>query len=536
MKITQHLNSIFYCLVLVACFPVISAAEDIVDAGNFGDYYANYDGCHVGFPDNATCTIKKSDPESNPDTGYPGLSYLTVSRGFGYGIWSDKVVVGNASLATYRWTSEKVSSNYWMSMVRAYAMGGAWGSYIQTTYNQYRNNNMFWYPEHRDHDLRDNYHAMTPTVNLSQGSSGSERDELLKTFQTLAAFRSDTKELLKTQGLLIPALQMIMRRTRVASDEEYLTGKAHPSVFGNYANSEAMQQMANEMQADNIPPLVELEVLDDSYTGEVGKNIFNSYSTQRKLACPASISHVWKNHNYTNKVLVSAQNAFDANDLPITMHWKVLRGDPEHVRIIPQNNEKSIVEIEFDYHPETTIPDSTRLTNMVVVGAFAYNGHYYSAPAFVTSYTIPTENRIYDEEKGLLLEVSYNNDIHPLRISDDVDGAPPIWTKDVFHYDANSKLSGWTRYDEGETFDFTPEGQLIVAKDAGGRPLLVQDVSYYGTSQPVYETIKEVETLVSYKRLGTWQKTGEPFVYGDGGKDLENPSQPQNLELKTRSS
>jgi hypothetical protein len=50
---------------------------------------------------------------------------------------------------------------------------------------------------------------------------------------TLAAFRPEVKQRLVEHGLLMPTLQMIMRSTnkQLGKQEDYLTGKAHPTVF-----------------------------------------------------------------------------------------------------------------------------------------------------------------------------------------------------------------------------------------------------------------------------------------------------------------
>ena len=50
-------------------------------------------------------------------------------------------------------------------------------------------------------------------------------------------------------------------------------------------------------------------------------------------------------------------------------------------------------EIAIDYHPEATVGASELLTNLVVVGVFAHNGAYFSAPGFITSFTLASEAR-----------------------------------------------------------------------------------------------------------------------------------------------
>ena len=58
----------------------------------------------------------------------------------------------------------------------------------------------------------------------SQGSSGSEIDEVQNFFRVLAAFKPAVKEKLKRMGLLMPVVQMIFRRARAGDDASYLSG------------------------------------------------------------------------------------------------------------------------------------------------------------------------------------------------------------------------------------------------------------------------------------------------------------------------
>lgn len=481
-------------------FTRIATAQHIINAGHEGDYYHNADSLHTNL--------------ANPSTDHPGLTIMTPTRGAVTSVYTDKVVVGNASLAYHHPWVGKVAlvtiQRYWFAKSQYHA---------SVAYNQYRNNNAYWYVEHQCHDSRDNLHTQTAAVSNSQGSSTSEMDEVKKFLFTLAAFRSDTKQKLKQHGLLMPTIQMISRRTRVSSDNDYLTGKAHPNAFDDFNNGPAMEQMAAEMPPSTVPPMIQLQVVTDTFTGTRGVDIFQSSITQRLYDTPVSISRIWKNRNYTNRIMVNASESFDANGLPLTYHWVVLRGNPAHVRINPQNTEGSIVEIEVDYHPETVIPGSTRLTNLVSVGAFVHNGHYYSAPGFVTSYTLPSEQRSYDTESGRLLETSYQT--RPvLQLLPEIDGVPQGWSKDVFHYNNQGQLNGWTRFKGEDRYDFTPEGYQIIVKNNQNEPELVQNVYY---------TSEWVDSIPR----GKWVLTGDPFLYEGGGKDTVSPTTPTNLNATT---
>ena len=349
-------------------------------AGNLGDWYHNRDDFHTRLNMGRV----------------PQADLMTDGYGSETGLHPDRVVVGNSSTAY-------TSGAAWMSQMRSLMFS----SYIaDAVYQQYINNNHYWYPEHRDHDDKDHYHAKYPYVTSSQGSSGSEMDEVMNFVFTLAAFQPATKDLLREQGLLIPTVQMIFRRARVLTDEAYLTGAAHPSAFDDFDGGLEMVEMANAMLPGEIPPLIQLEVLEENYGLVDGKQ-------EQLFSTPASICRIFRGPEYAKRMVVSAEGSYDANDRPLTYHWAVLRGDPAQVRITPQNAEATVVEILIDYHPETTVDGSALLTNLVEVGAFVNNGVWYSAPGFVTDFTLANEERTYDGN-GQLVEILTNgNYVHP---------------------------------------------------------------------------------------------------------------------------
>lgn len=54
---------------------------------------------------------------------------------------------------------------------------------------------------------------------------------------------------------------------------------------------------------------------------------------------------------------------------------------------------------------------------------------------------------------------------------------PKAW-RDVYHYSADGKPNGWTRYDGTAATDFNARGQIIVTRDAQGRCLTARSVIY----------------------------------------------------------
>ena len=351
-------------------------------AGNTGDWYHNSDKFHT----NISISL------------FPQLDLMiTDAYSAQYGVTYGRVIVGNSSTAV-------TSGEEWRSQMRGPMLNYSYAN-INTVYKQYINNNVYWYPEHNDHDGKDHYNAKIPFINSSQGSSGSEMDEIKNFIYTLAAFKPGVKKILKEKGLLMPTLQMIFRRARVESDAVYLTGKAHPSAFDNYDSIMEMVKMANEIEINNIPPMVQIKTQSETFTTVNGK-------LEKWFDTPVSIARIFRGNEFTKTITVDARDSYDVNARELTFHWVVLRGNPSGVRIAAKNSNFSVAEISIDYHPETNIEGETRLTNMIEVGVFVHNGAYYSAPAFVTSFTLNNEERTYSA--GVLQNITYNeNYVHP---------------------------------------------------------------------------------------------------------------------------
>jgi len=465
-------------------------------AGNAGDYYLNSDSGHAAL---------------NTAFYHPQVTNLPQTFGSVSGSDPTRVIVGNSSVCQYEGNNcfSATRTNFFNTQAGANAV-----------YNQYRANNAFWYPEHADHDAIDEYHGMMATVNNSQGSSGSEIDEVQNFFWALAAFRPQTKARLKSEGLLMPTLQMLMRRSRGRSDAAYLSGQPHTNAYDGDDIALTMAQMANAILPDQIPPMVRLQVVSDTYTGQPTKDFFDTVNSERIYDTPVSIARIWKSFRSTQTIQVSAASSYDANARPLTYHWVVLRGDPARVRITPLNAEKSEVRIDLDYLTTETIQvprggDPNIQTNLVVVGAFVHNGFYYSAPAFVTSYTLPNETRVYDTN-GRLERISYAYRPTLRAVS-----YLKRWQEDLFFYNAAGSLTGWTRTKNFVTTDFVPEGYQVISRNGPGQVQTVQRVNYTST-------LENGDVYVD------WQLTGTPFSYGP--TDTQSPSTPSNAGLSTTSS
>ncbi len=241
------------------------------------------------------------------------------------------------------------------------------------------------YPEHTDCGVEDMFAFMTPIWLTSQGSSGSELDEGRRLLLALAALPPTVRTTLHAGGALTSAMTAIHRRARVVSDEEYLTGAAHPTAFGNLDAERATVEAAHALTADHIPPMAVVAVTADEFAMQ---DALVTGSTTVARVFSAGGAEV-------RRVTLDASGSRAVNGQPLTYHWRVLRGDPTLVTITPTAPDESGVEITFSRHPSVTYESLgsssgtliPHRSSLVVVGLFVHNGHLFSAPAFVTSYS-----------------------------------------------------------------------------------------------------------------------------------------------------
>lgn len=277
-------------------------------------------------------------------------------------------------------------------------------------YGQYRANNLYVYPEHRDYDpghnqrpgFGDLYPTNTPYLVISQGSSGSDQTFLHALAYTLAAFRPEVKRELIEEKLVAPTLQYIMRRCYkdLETPEDYLTGKAHPTVFlGTQLDLMKMINAAHNMTIDTVPPLIQLEVLEEDFVEAVGPQ-----RTEKLADTPAVVARVHREPGYRKRMVLSAKKSFDVGGKALEYRWVVLRGDPQRIKILLSDG-GSVAELLIPYHDRSPIhPGAAMESNRVDIGVFADNGSSYSAPGFVTVFYPDNENRTYDRN-GRLLEI-----------------------------------------------------------------------------------------------------------------------------------
>lgn len=367
-------------------------------AGNFGDYYDNRDRGHSEL--DLTLYPQLQKIAYTPDQVKARQDWGMQTRVL------PQVVFGNSSTSASPTDAGSLPRTYY-----AQPRG------LDFLFAQYSRNNLYIYPEHRDHDPGHNgnggygdlYPANSPYLIISQGSSGSDQAFLRVLPHVLAAFRPEVKQELIRKGMLMPVVQMLLRFTsrRLAGSSEYLTGKAHPTAFkGGDINPSRMVEMAHDMTLAQLPPIALIRTVRED-TPVNGRDYFDPEHTEKLADTPALIARIVRGSQQLRRITVSAEESRDLNGRPLKFHWTVLRGDAARISIVYRNSSHSVADITVPYHARFPVPGESGLeSNRVDIGVFVHNGTYYSPPALVTMYTLDSEARTYAAD-GRLLEIGY---------------------------------------------------------------------------------------------------------------------------------
>ena len=265
----------------------------------------------------------------------------------------------------------------------------------------------------------------------------------------LAAFRPETKARLVETGLLAPTVQYVFRRSQrsVLSREAYMSGAAHPSVFPAYEIGLArMVSLANAILPDDIPPMVRIRMLEETEPVE-GVDFFGEGLSETFFDTPAAIGRIWRGKDYRRTYLVSAEETVDPNGRPLSFEWRLLRGDPDRVRITPLDG-GARARVQVDWQEPRPIGEENPIRSARVdVGVFANNGVHDSAPAILSVLFPAHETRRYEPGPDGAMRIVAIDHADPAKAgvyADPMLMARADW-RDDYRYDADDALVGWTR-------------------------------------------------------------------------------------------
>ncbi len=366
----------------------------------------------------------------------------------------NRITFGNSSTAI-------TGGPYWRSQARRLLTETEGPKRLVQSYSR---NQIYVFPAKSDHDAggMDIFPANTPYQIVSQGASGSDRPFLEAIAVILAAMPPPARDRLEAEGLVAPAVQMILRRGAVGitTDEDYLSGLAHPSVFAEDSLDPArLVQLAQSLDPETLPPMVRLAVLHEA--ADEPSFLFGPGLSEVLFDTPSAIARVFRGTSGIRRMTVSARTTRDPNGRPLSFHWRVLRGDASRITLTPRADDGSVVEIEMPWHDAYAVPGRADLTTTRVdIGVFADNGATLSAPAFISWLFPPDQQRRYTP-RGQVMEIDYAPE-GPRPYADPVLFPLRDWL-DVYAYGPDGTLIGWTRHRPGESLRFDAEGRRLGA-------------------------------------------------------------------------
>lgn len=383
-----------------ACTSLNSLYAEGKAAGNAGDVYYNRDNNHVslcyGWTPNPDC------PEAN--RLFPQHNWLISGEGRMTSPLN-AVTVGQASYAGTN--GHGIAYTYYENQQNA-----------QQAYDLYTSNNLFIYPSLDDDTFvgdkggvdalinqiwdpsRANI-ANTPYIISSKQiikpgttdyrvheASSSEMPFVKLALAGLAAFKPEVKQRLK-QGVnaegdevtfLIPTVQMLLRYSHnsINSNQDYLNspivhqGSYMAHVFKDNRPQPAYRAskivaMANEMSVEDIPPLVRMRVVTETFS-----------SSEKLFDTPGAIARSAP-YNSPRMIVVNAQDSFDITGSGSNMEYEWRVSNSSLANVIVNLDNPAEATIEF-------LPASSTQRVDVFVFVKKSGGKYYSVPGVVSSY------------------------------------------------------------------------------------------------------------------------------------------------------
>ena len=229
-----------------ACFVAQLALEPDAAGGNAYDLYMNRDGGHSHLV----------------VTNYPGLTEVKLdaegrARGMDMDFPNVKFpypLFGNCSRAY-------LHSVYWRSIPRSLMTTNA--RRLGAMASLYMSNQVWVFPANADYPPigtnGDVFVSVTPYWLVTQGRSWSDQYYLRAALEASRSLDPETKRAIVSRRLLAPTVMTLVRKSLkgVASEDDYLTGKAHPTCLPpNGLDLARLKRLAGELRPETVPPVV----------------------------------------------------------------------------------------------------------------------------------------------------------------------------------------------------------------------------------------------------------------------------------------
>lgn len=336
-------------------------------------------------------------------------------------------------------------------------------------------NHLYVYPVWRDmSDAQDRLPAALPYFVATLGASYTDEPFLRAFALTLASMPPDVHAQIEAERLVVPTLQMLLRRSLagVTDDAAYLTARAHPPAFdGTRLRPEQMMAMANRLTPETVPPRVILRVEDEDFAEAAGL----AGLSERLFDTPEAVARIWRGWQGRRSVTLAASTL--PRGRATRIDWALLQGDPARVQITPLAPDGARVRVTVDWHGRFAAGREGRESDRVEIAAFAWNGHHHSAPAYFAIAFPGHQVRHYAPDadgKPRLQSIDYDAVARAASFDPLLHYSAP-WTDRAHHAPVGTltdgTLTGWTRTTAGQTLRLDAAAHL----SDGGRVHYVLD-------------------------------------------------------------
>jgi hypothetical protein len=392
---------------------------------------------------------------------------------------------------------------------------------------------LFFYPAFGDYDLRtgDLFPANVPYFMAIAGALNAERPFVEAAAAALSAMRPSTRAELTRTGLLMPTLQMLIRAAQrtVKTRADYLSGLAHPPVF-QAANLDVARlvQMSHDLTTNCLPTLVVLSVQKETRMLP-DRDFFDILRSEQLFDTPLAVARIFRGAARTRTLEMKAH----CKGNNVRLHWVVLQGDPAKVTFAPRSQDGSEMTLTVAHHNlfEAPVSDGTRIKSARVdVGVIAETPSGFSLPSFISFCFLSNEQRVYADD-GRILSIDYTR--AQAGYTDPLMSYTRNW-KDVYQYDAQKRLTGWTRSRGLEAEQFTAYGHRVMSTDALGRATRAHVVRYLPRKIKLDESSEGLPDLaqmddnmeLAYRYASNSDFVGAPDL-STLTQDFQPPSQPE---------
>ena len=230
------------------CFEAKLSLAPGAGGGNEGDLYFNRDGGHstisaLDFPGLTPVALDREGREKSADLDFPNIAF-------------GNPVFGNCSRAL-------VAGEMWRSLPRA--LMTVESRRLALMHRFYMSNQIWVFPAVYDCPPAgtngDVFASATPYWVTTAGKSWSDRPYLSAALEISRSLKPETKKSVVSRGLLAPLVQTVLRKSLkgVASEEDYLSPKAHPTAMPQGGlDSARLKKLAASFDPATVPPVATL--------------------------------------------------------------------------------------------------------------------------------------------------------------------------------------------------------------------------------------------------------------------------------------